>query len=76
MGLVNVVSIPVVSATTVPPTSGWAGFGRSVRGELRAWRTLFEKVVVHGTGNSPSLLLLIRVCEEEDFQIPLEAETK
>jgi len=37
MASVNVVSIPVGAATTVPPTSGWVGFGRSVHEELQAY---------------------------------------
>jgi hypothetical protein len=40
--LVHVVSIPVGVATTTQPTSGWVGFGQSVHGELRAYRTLFK----------------------------------
>jgi hypothetical protein len=37
MALVDVVLIPVGAATTVPPTSGWAGFDRSVHEELQAY---------------------------------------
>jgi len=42
--LVDVVSIPVASATTVPPTNGSAGFDRSARGELQACGMVFEKL--------------------------------
>jgi len=41
--MASVLSIPVAAATTVPPISGWVGFGRSVRGELQAYGTLSLK---------------------------------
>jgi hypothetical protein len=44
MASVDAVLIPVASATTVPPTNGWAGFDLSARGGLQACEVLFAKL--------------------------------
>jgi hypothetical protein len=73
----GVSSTPVGAATTTPPTNDWEGFGQSMHGEPRAYRTLFGKNHRgERTDNSPSLFLLIRVSEKEDFQVSLESDTE
>jgi hypothetical protein len=70
MRQMDALSGPADAATTTLPIDGWGGFDQLAHEELQAYRMPFEfHHLTYDADNSPSLFLLIRVSEKDDFQI-------